>query len=551
VATQSLTFDIYGRDKTASKTINGIGDSANRVADGFKKFGQIAAAALAVAAVAAVKFGVDSVQAFAEAEQSQNRLEDAFKRFPKLADTNIESLRKLNEELAKKTRFDDDAFAVGQSVLAQYELTGAQLKELTPLLADYAAKTGKDLPTAAEDLGKALLGQGRALKAIGIDFQDTGSVAGNFDQIMAGLRSQVGGFAETDAATAAGQLEILRNRFGEVQEKIGEALMPALSGLMTVVEEDLLPILEEFANWFVSDGLPALQGFFAFLSENKESLIPIAIGLGAITAALWAMNVALYANPIVLAIAGIVAGLTWLGATIAWVATDFQGASGTVVSASEYMVNALKNGWNQITTWFGQLIAAFANGWGQIVGAFSNGASQISGFVSSISSNLASFVGQAIATLAQLPGQIMGIFASAGSWLFSAGANIVMGLVNGIRSAIGAAAAAAAQMAASAIAAAKSALNINSPSKVFREIGLSVGEGYVQGIDRSVAGAALAVEAMVAVPSTVGSGGGAVAVSNVSSTVTNVFNNTFTTRNDDPRVAATILGREFARRAAG
>ena len=61
-----------------------------------------------------------------------------------------------------KTKFDDDAFASGQAVLAQFKLSGKQIENLTPLLADYAAKTGKDLPTAAETLGKSFLGNTRA-----------------------------------------------------------------------------------------------------------------------------------------------------------------------------------------------------------------------------------------------------------------------------------------------------------------------------------------------------------------------------------------------------
>ena len=44
----------------------------------------------------------------------------------------------------------------------QFGLTGKQIEDLLPLVADYAAKTGKDLPDAATTLGKALLGNTRA-----------------------------------------------------------------------------------------------------------------------------------------------------------------------------------------------------------------------------------------------------------------------------------------------------------------------------------------------------------------------------------------------------
>ena len=209
MATKSLTFDIFGRDRTASKTMRGIGNEADSLGKTFqgvaRGIGVAAAAGIAALTVAATAFAVESVKAFADAETQQRKLEDAFERFPALADTNIEALRKMNLALAKKTRFDDDAIAVGQAQMAQYGLTGDQLKEITPLLLDYAAKTGKDVSSAASDLGKALLGQGRALKDVGIDFQDTGTVAGNLTQLMGALGTQVAGFAEKDAQTAAGQ----------------------------------------------------------------------------------------------------------------------------------------------------------------------------------------------------------------------------------------------------------------------------------------------------------------------------------------------------------
>lgn len=237
MASLELAFDILARDK-ASDTFNNVGDKADNLGSRLK--GALVAGA-AAGAVAVGAFALSSIQAFADAEQSQQRLTDAFDKFPLLADTSKEALDRLNASLAAKTKFDDDATASGQAVLAQFGLTGKQITELTPLLQDYAAKTGKDIPTAAEELGKAMLGQGRALKGVGIDFKDTGDAGGNFDQVMAGLRTQVGGFAEKEGETAQGKLQILQNRFGEVQEKVGEKL---------------LPVLLRFGDWLINTGIP-------------------------------------------------------------------------------------------------------------------------------------------------------------------------------------------------------------------------------------------------------------------------------------------------------
>lgn len=68
--------------------------------------------------------------------------------------------------------------------------------------------------------------------------------------------------------------------------------------------------------------------------------------------------------------------------------------------------------------------------------------------------------------------------------MYNAGAYLVAGFVKGIDDNDYKAAAQAKAMAEIAVAAAKAALRINSPSKVFREIGYSIPEGFAMGIDR-------------------------------------------------------------------
>jgi hypothetical protein len=282
MAALSLAFSILAKDN-ASKEFDRVGDSAERAGKKGDGFGSAMKAGVAAAGVAVAAFAKSSVQAFVESEQSSLRLDEALRKFPKTADVTRASFDQLNAALAAKTKFDDDATASGQAVLAQFGLTGQQIQELTPLLQDYAARTGKDLPGAAEALGKAVLGQGRALKEVGIDFQDTGSAAGNFDQIMGGLRKQVGGFAEAEGKTAAGQAAILTNRFGEVQEQVGAKLVPVLSDLAG----KLITVI-------------------GFLERNKSVVVPLTAAIGGLTVAVLAVNAATAASSAVTAAASTV-----------------------------------------------------------------------------------------------------------------------------------------------------------------------------------------------------------------------------------------------------
>ncbi len=311
--------DVGASSKSMSDKVEG---SSNRASGSFRKFGAAAAAASAAVGVALFAFAKASVGAFVEAEQAQARLSDAFGRFPKLADTNIDKLRELNTAMAGKTKFDDDAFASGQAVLAQFKLSGKQIEDLTPLLADYAAKTGKDLPTAAETLGKSFLGNTRALKELGINYKSTGNLATDTKNITKLLRDQVGGFAEQQGKTAAGQAAILSNKFGEMKETVGEKLLPVLLKLAEV-------------------GMKVVD----WISQNSQIVGPLVAVIAAVTVVQWAWNVAMAANPIGLIIIGIallVAAIVWIATKTTWFQAAWKFAWGVIKSIAVNVWDWLK-----------------------------------------------------------------------------------------------------------------------------------------------------------------------------------------------------------------
>lgn len=222
----AVTSGASQANQAFSQVQTGSEQTGNRL-DGLKKK---LGAALAVGAL--VAFGKASVEAFAEAEQSQLKLQSAFEKFPKLADSNIAAITGIAEALAQKTQFDDDATKAAAAQLAQFNLTGKQIEQVIPLVQDYAARTGKDLPAAATSLGKAFLGQTRSLKEVGINYKSTGDQATDYANIVELLGEKVGGFAEQQGKTTAGQLDILENNFGELKEAVGQAILPIAGGLV-------------------------------------------------------------------------------------------------------------------------------------------------------------------------------------------------------------------------------------------------------------------------------------------------------------------------------
>jgi hypothetical protein len=397
VADLSLAFDILARDK-ASATFKNVGDQADtaggKVGGFASKFGGmakgLAIAGGAAAAAGALAFGKSSIDAYKESEVAQTALQTAFEKFPQLAGANADALRNLNEQRARSTKFDDDATAAAQATLAQFGLTEDQLLKVTPLLQDYAEKTGKDLTTAATDVGKAMLGQGRAFKSVGLDLKDTGSAAGNFDQLIGGLTSSVGGFAEVAGGTATGKSEILKNQFGELQEKVGGALVPALSGLTDILLQRVLPAIDTVGGW-LAENKPVVVAFAALVGTGLVVAF-LAWASSAAAAAVATIAAALPVILITLAIAALVAGVIW-----AYQNWDFFREA--VDKVASFMKNTLWPALQQVAGWItGTLIPTIGNVMSKM-GEWLGKAAEVAGGIVSWFSGVVSFI-------TELPGKI-------------------------------------------------------------------------------------------------------------------------------------------------
>jgi len=456
MATKSLTFELFGHDRTASSAIRGVGDAGaaweRRMAGAAFGVG----AALAAATVAAVAFSIDSIKAFAEAETAQTRLAFAFEKFPNLAGGNIQALRDLDTQLQKTTRFEDDATAAAQGQLAMYDLNADQLTELTPLLLDYAAATGKTAGDAAEDLGKAILGQGRALKAVGLNFKDAGNATDNYTQLVEGLRSQVQGFAEKDAQTVSGRLDILKNQFNDIQEKLGSAFAPALGTVSDIIDETLLPALDGMVGLIgpqlesaLADSAPKLQEVADKLAPLVENFIAGAASDG-IPAFIGAMDQVADSAP------GWAEAINFLVDPKASGIDSFnQGLDDAQQAVSDFFEPARA----QVIAWSEDYAAA----WDSAFNTTAEKSDAIKEYWRT--------------SLDELKTNTEGIDS------VSLGANFAQGFKQGIEDNADAAVYAAEQMALRTADRVRSAMQIQSPSKVMRRLGAYIPQGFAMGIE--------------------------------------------------------------------
>lgn len=143
---------------------------------------------------------------------------------------------------------------------------------------------------------------------------------------------------------------------------------------------------------------------------------------------------------------------------VSFIQSGISRAQGIVSSVLGAIQGAMSGAWNT-------MLSIVSSAWNSMVSAVSNGVNQVMSFVGSI------------------PGRIMGVLGGLAGQLVSAGANAIQGFINGMASMIGGVVNAAANIAGQAMAAVANALNLGSPSKVFRQFGEWTGEGFAIGMD--------------------------------------------------------------------
>ena len=166
-------------------------------------------------------------------------------------------------------------------------------------------------------------------------------------------------------------------------------LIPALQLITPILQflADTLGVVAGVIDAVVSPALDALGGDFGGLNEVADGL---ATGLGAT----WNT---------------IVAGVQWLA-----------GIVGNVWDAV----------WGRVTAVFNTVVSTLSSGaqnaWSAVTGAFSN-----------LTTGVQNTVGSLISFVSGIPGQILGFFSGLGDSLFSSGADMISGFIDGISSMIG------------------------------------------------------------------------------------------------------------------
>jgi phage-related protein len=293
MASKSLTFDLFGRDRSASKTIAGVGDAAQNMG---KTLGVVAGAI--AAGFAAMKIGEwakESIDALAEWEKINAQTNAVVASTGGAANVTAAHVHDLAQAIEATTATQAESIQEGANLLLTFKNIRNEAGEgndifdqSTKALVDMARAMGTDAPASAIQLGKALndpIAGIAALSRVGIQFTDdqknliktlveSGDTLGAQKIILAELNAQFGGSGAAYADTYAGKIFLLQDAWGDLGETLFSAIFPALKAFADVATQALTqvadsPTFQRIVDWFVKIGEQAtavLSGLPDFVS---------------------------------------------------------------------------------------------------------------------------------------------------------------------------------------------------------------------------------------------------------------------------------------------
>lgn len=424
---------------------------------------------------------------------------------------------KLQEAMKKNGAYTGDF----RDAMAKGEITAEEFNQAVMDLG--MTDAAKEAATSTSTIEGAMGNLEASVVNVGVQLLD--SFKGPLTEGMSALAEGIGGLPNLFKGFVSSA--------GPALSQIGNVFKTSFAPVGQIVSTQLLPALQPFLQACQNLGsaiMPVLNAAFQAFTPVLGSLVAKLTEVGATIMATVTPVINNMAAVVQAALPAIQAAFTTVAASIQGVINAVFPYIQTVITTTMNVINsiittvlaAVKGDWDGVWNGIGNIITTVWNG---IKAGVSAGINAVSGVISSVMGSISAYwtgvwnavkglvgsawngitsavsngVNNVLNTVKGIGGKIKGAFNGAGSWLLDAGKNIIMGLVNGIKNAIGAAVNAAKNAASNVVDAAKSALGIHSPSRVFRdEVGKMIPAGLGKGVEANMSLAVTPVQRMVA-----------------------------------------------------
>lgn len=255
--------------------LDSVQDKLKDMQPAFQKMALVGTAAFA-AVTGAVTL---SIKAAAEAEKSWAKVGQQIKLSGMDFDETIPKIKNFASGMQSLTGISDEL--IGEFVGRMLPVTKDVEKafDATRMAMDLSVGTGKDFSAIQTIMTMVMSGNIEALRRYlpelkGLDAEQLNAMssAEKTAFAMEAIRKQFGGLAETEGKTATGQMNMLKETFGDLQETIGTQFLPIIISLV----EKLRPVIENIMQWVEEN--PKLTMIIIIATAAISGLVAI-IGL--------------------------------------------------------------------------------------------------------------------------------------------------------------------------------------------------------------------------------------------------------------------------------
>ena len=241
VSYEDILLRIRGEDKSGSAF-----NSAQQRAGALKTAVGGAVTAMSASMLSYAKSAVDSAMT---AEQEWMKFGNAVNNTGGSWDKQSDEIKSWVKEYSNQM---GRSVADTRSAMTTYLNMGMSLKDSQDTMnatSNYAAQMGISQEQAAGQLQKAFMGNGRALKSLGLDisnYKDETTGAIDRQKLLNDVLTRTGGAADKYADSSAAKFQRLNNVLASMKTDFGAAIMDAI--------QPLIPVVQGFLN--VINGLP-------------------------------------------------------------------------------------------------------------------------------------------------------------------------------------------------------------------------------------------------------------------------------------------------------
>lgn len=241
--------------KAAKRDIDKLGKN-------FDKFAKKSAKAFGVAALAgaafAAKLGVDSVKAAIADEKSQALLANSLRNTTGANNEQIASIESYIDKAQRALGITDDELRPAFAKLASITGSMTQAQGLLGIAMDVSAGASVDMDAATNAVTKALQGNYKALKNLGVPITDAMTKSKDLNAVLQLTAKTFAGAAATRASTFEYRMKRVNIAFEEAKETLGNALLPSIEKLFLIITQKVIPAVQA---WLEANGAKLVAAF--------------------------------------------------------------------------------------------------------------------------------------------------------------------------------------------------------------------------------------------------------------------------------------------------